>query len=67
MYGNVPPIAGIAFQFQILGEIEIQQHRPAVVGEQDVGRLHVTMKDAPRVGMGHPSASRAIIQTTAST
>ena len=36
------------------GEVEVEQERLAVVGEQDVGRLQVAVEDAPLVGVGQP-------------
>ena len=35
-----------------MGQVEVEEHRLAGVGEQDVGRLHVEVEDAPGVGVG---------------
>ena len=34
-----------------LGDVEIEEHRQPLVGEQDVGRLHVAVQDAALVGV----------------
>ena len=57
MYGNVPPTRAadaLPMQLGIFGEVEVQQHRLAVVGQQDVGGLQVPVDDAPPVRVGQP-------------
>src|SRR5262249_49883819 len=61
---RVPAQAGV------LGEVEVQQHRLAVLGQQDVGRLEVAMHDAAVVGVPQPvgpAARRTASQSTACT
>ena len=41
----------IARALAVLGEVEVEEHRPAVVGQEDVGRLHIPVDDAPLVGV----------------
>ena len=45
--GESRPEAGLG----VGGEVEVEQDRLAVVGEEDVGRLEVAVEDAPLVGM----------------
>ena len=52
MYGSVPPTAARsapARDLRVLGEVEVQQHRPAVVGQEHVRRLQVAVQDAAGV------------------
>ncbi len=42
---------GIA-AFGVLGHVEVKQHRLAVLGQEDVGRLEVVVQDAALVGVG---------------
>ena len=42
---------GVGVSLDVLGEVEVQDQRLAVVGHQDVGRLQVAMEDAPPVGV----------------
>ena len=54
MYGSVPPIAarsGRPSELHVLGQVEVEQHRPAVVGQEDVGRLEVAVQDSAAMGM----------------
>ena len=52
MYGSVPPIrATLRRGCRIVGQVEIQQHRLAIVGQQHVGRLQVAVDDAAIVGV----------------
>jgi hypothetical protein len=41
-----------------VGQVEVQQHRLAIVLQQDVGRLQIPVDDAPLVGVGQ-SVSQA--------
>ena len=50
-----------------LGEVEVEEHRPAVVGQQHVRRLDVAVQDAAVVGVGQPVGQSAPIHSTAST
>ena len=52
MYGSVPPARARSASFASCGQVEVEQHRLAVVGDQDVGRLDVPVHDAALVGMG---------------
>ena len=55
-------------QLGVLREIEVEQHRLAVVRHQDVRGFEVAVQDAPLVrACWSPAASRAPSQSTAST
>ncbi len=42
---------GVVAQLRVLGEVEIQKHRLAVVGQKDVGRLQIAVHNATLVGV----------------
>ena len=53
--GGPADLRGPGPVLQVDREVEIQEHRLAVVGQQDVGGLQVEVQDRPLVRMGQPA------------
>ena len=37
--------------FHVFRQVEVKQHRPAIVGQQHIGGFEIAMQDAAPVGM----------------
>ncbi len=59
--------ARLAGRFRVFGQVEVEEHRLPLVGQQHVGRLEVAVQHAALVGVGQPLGQPRPIHRAAST